>query len=107
MLTPGTKLPEVDLLSFQDKVIHLVVFTGQGYLWSGIGIKKGQISLRNPAIWRNFLLFGILIGIILESLQLFVPNRSFDLVDMMTNAIGACLGLVGYLKWPFIKYILD
>ncbi|GAA0879535.1 hypothetical protein GCM10009119_25030 [Algoriphagus jejuensis] len=107
MLTPGTKLPEVDLFNFQDKAVHLISFFLQGYLWSGVGVDKDQISVKNPKIWQNFVLFGILIGIVLESLQQFIPLRSFDLMDMIVNGLGACLGLLVYLKWPSIKYILD
>lgn len=107
MLTPGTQLPEVDLFDFQDKAVHLISFFIQGYLWSGIGVKKNQVSVRNPKIWQNFLLFGILAGIVLESLQQFIPNRSFELMDMIVNGLGASLGLLGYLKWPVIKFILE
>lgn len=107
MLTPGTKLPEVDLFNYQDKVIHLGAFTLQGYLWSGVGVQKGKVSYKNPIVWRNFLVFGIAFGAGFETLQQFIPNRSFEITDMIFNALGACLGLVGYLKWPFIKYILD
>lgn len=107
MLTPGTKLPEVDLFDFQDKFIHLIFFFLQAYLWSGVGINKEKITYKNPFIWRNFILFGILCGIGFESLQQFIPNRSFEVMDLFANTLGACLGLIGYLKWPFIKYILD
>lgn len=107
MLTPGNKLPDVDLFGFQDKAVHLVSLFLQAYLWSGVGIKKGQVSCKNSKIWQNFFLFGIVCGVVFESLQQFIPNRSFDTVDMITNVLGACLGLLGYLKWPFIKYILD
>ncbi|SEG07344.1 VanZ like family protein [Algoriphagus boritolerans DSM 17298 = JCM 18970] len=107
MLTPGNKLPDVDLFNLQDKVIHLVTFFLQAYLWCGVGIKKDQVSYKNPKIWQNFLLFGIVCGVVLESMQQFIPNRSFDTADMIVNGLGACLGLLGYLKWPFIKYILD
>lgn len=107
MLTPGTKLPEVDLFDFQDKFIHLFFFFLQAYLWCGVGIKKEKITYKNPLIWRNFFLFGIGCGIGFESLQQFIPNRSFEVMDMIANSLGACLGLIGYLKWPFIKYILD
>ncbi len=107
MLTPGTEFPEVDLFNFQDKVIHLILFLIQAYLWCGVGIDRKGISTKNPKIRRNFLLFGIGCGIGFETLQLYIPNRSFDLVDMIFNTLGACLGLVGYLKWPFTKYILD
>ncbi len=107
MLTPGTKLPDVDLFDFQDKAVHLVSFFLQGYLWSGVGVKKNQVSAKNPRIWRNFILFGILCGVVLESLQQFIPFRSFESMDMIVNGLGASLGLLGYLKWPSIKYILE
>ena len=107
MLTPGTKFPEVDLFNFQDKAVHLICFGIQAYLWTGVGIKKDQISTQNPQVWTNFLLFGIVAGIVLESLQYFIPFRTFDLMDMFVNALGALLGLIGYLKWPSVKYILE
>lgn len=107
MLTPGTQLPEVDLFSFQDKAVHLISFFVQGYLWSGVGVKKNQFRVRNPRIWTNFLLFGVLAGIALESLQQFIPFRTFDIIDMIVNALGALLGLLGYLKWPYLKFILE
>ena len=107
MLTPGTEFPEIDLFYFQDKAIHLICFFIQGFLWSGVGVKKNEVSLKNPTIWRNFLVFGIGCGVGFELLQQFIPFRSFDQVDLIFNLLGMCLGLVGYLKWPFIKYILD
>ncbi|RIW13679.1 VanZ family protein [Algoriphagus lacus] len=107
MLTPGTKLPEVDLFDFQDKAVHLICFFIQGYLWSGVGVKKQEAIKSNPRIWKNFIVYGLLAGIILESLQQFIPNRSFELMDMIVNGLGASLGLLGYLKWPFIKFILE
>ncbi|WP_139352854.1 VanZ family protein [Algoriphagus sp. A40] len=107
MLTPGTKFPEVDLFDFQDKAVHLISFFIQGYLWCGVGVKKAQVSAKNPRIWQNFMLFGILAGVVLESLQQFIPFRSFELMDMIVNGLGAGMGLLGYLKWPFIKFILE
>lgn len=107
MLTPGTKLPDVDLFDFQDKAVHLICFFLQGYLWSGVGVDRAQISIKNPRIWRNFILFGLAYGVVLESLQQFVPFRSFELMDMIVNGLGASLGLLGYFKWPSIKYILE
>src|SRR5690606_13221226 len=107
MLTPGTQLPEVDLFKLQDKAVHLISFIIQGYLWCGVGVKRDQVSAKNPRIWSNFLLFGILAGVVLESLQQFIPFRSFDFIDMTVNGLGAVVGLLGYLKWPSVKYILE
>jgi VanZ family protein len=44
---------------------------------------------------------------LLETLQQFIPNRSFELMDMIVNAVGASLGLMAYLKWPLNKFILE
>lgn len=107
MLTPGTQLPEVELFDFQDKAVHLICFFLQGYLWSGVGIRKGETSLKNPRIWINFFVFGLLSGVGFEILQQYIPNRSFDLMDMIANGLGASIGLLGYFKWPFDKYLLE
>jgi VanZ family protein len=107
MLTPGSKLPNVAIFDYQDKVIHLICFFIQGYLWSGVGVKKHQVNLKNRIIWKNFLVFGFLTGILLEVFQQIVPNRSFEIIDMIFNALGAIFGLWAYFKWPFIKFILE
>ena len=107
MLTPGEKFPEVDLFNLQDKVIHLAVFIVQAYLWCGIGVRSNDQSIRNPRVLLNFLLFGIVIGGLFEFAQLYIPNRSFDWMDLIVNAIGGILGLLVYLKWPSIKFVLD
>ncbi len=107
MLTPGEKFPEVDLFNLQDKVIHLGVFMVQSYLWCGVGINKVDQSLKNSKVLSNFLVFGLIIGGILEFAQLYIPNRSFEWMDLIVNAIGGVIGLLVYLKWPSIKFILD
>jgi glycopeptide antibiotics resistance protein len=55
----------------------------------------------------NFILFGILTGIILEGLQYFIPNRNFDIIDMIVNEIGGILGFLAYFKIPATKFGLD
>ena len=107
MLTPGTELPEVDLFDSQDKAVHLICFTIQAYLWAGVGVKDVKNNRFQPRVWINFLVFGILAGILLEFIQRYIPNRSFDWLDMLVNVIGGILGLFVYFKWPTIKYILD
>ena len=107
MLTPGTSFPEVDLFDFQDKFIHLVCFFVQTYLWCGIGVKKERDFDAKKQVWINFMVYGVLVGILLETAQQFIPYRSFDWMDMIVNLIGGIFGLFGYLKWPSIKFILE
>lgn len=107
MLTPGERFPEVDLFNAQDKLIHLLTLGIQGYLWTGVGIKSQPVGSHRKRAWINFLVFGLLIGIVFESLQQIIPNRSFEWTDMIVNAIGGYLGFLAYFKWPSIKFILD
>lgn len=107
ILTPGDSLPEVDVFSFQDKFIHFICFSILSYLWCGVGIKpeeKGEFSKR---LLINFLIFGILAGIILESLQQFIPFRTFDYLDMVVNEIGGIAGFFAYFKIPVTKNNLE
>lgn len=107
MLTPGERFPEVDLFDLQDKVIHWGVFLIQGYLWSGVGIQSTSKTQNTWRVLLNFLIFGIGVGIVFEFAQLYIPNRSFDWMDLIVNAIGGISGLLAFFKWPTIKFILE
>ncbi|MBS4073236.1 MAG: VanZ family protein [Algoriphagus sp.] len=107
MLTPGKSLPDVNLFDFQDKLIHLLCFITQSYLWCGIGVDKSGKIPTNKRLWFNFAMFGILIGIFLETAQLLIPNRAFEWMDLIVNIFGGFIGFLAYLRWPSIKFILE
>jgi glycopeptide antibiotics resistance protein len=107
MLTPGDKFPEADFFNFQDKVIHFVCFGLLSFLWCGVGIDSKIVPKPKKRILINYLIFGILAGIILEFLQRYIPFRSFDYMDMIVNEIGGLAGLIAYLKIPIKKFSLD
>lgn len=107
MLTPGDKFPEVDLFVFQDKLIHFICFGLLSFLWCGVGIDSKISPKPKKKILINYLIFGILAGIIIEFLQRFIPFRSFDYMDMIVNEIGGLVGLIAYLKIPIKRFSLD
>lgn len=107
MLTPGDKFPEADFFDFQDKLIHFICFGLLSFLWCGVGIDSKISPNPKKRILINYLVFGILAGIILEFLQRFIPFRSFDYLDMIVNEIGGLAGLIAYLKIPIKKFSLD
>lgn len=47
---------------------------------------------------RTVLLVGISYGIFLETIQLALPYRHFDLADLLANGAGAVLGSVAVLR---------
>lgn len=107
MLTPGKSLPDVNLFDLQDKFIHLICFIIQSYLWCGVGVSKSKEILNEKRVWFNFVMFGIGVGILLETTQLVIPNRAFEWMDLTVNIFGGLIGFLGYLRWPFVKFILD
>lgn len=107
MLTPGDKFPDANYFDFQDKVIHFICFGLLSYLWCGVGIDSNITPKPKIRILINYLLFGVLAGIILESLQRFIPFRSFDYMDMIVNEIGGVVGLIAYIKTPVKKISLE
>ncbi len=94
-LTPGSALPKtslwVELLSF-DKVVHFFVYSVLTLLMI-IGFTKQYTyaSLRRYAV-ATALIVGISYGIIIEFVQLSVPGRDLELMDMVANSIGCFLG---------------
>lgn len=107
MLTPGDKFPDANYFDFQDKVIHFVCFGLLSFLWCGVGIDSNITPKPKKRILVNYLIFGVLAGIILEFLQRFIPFRSFDYMDMIVNEIGGIAGLLAYLMIPIKKISLD
>jgi glycopeptide antibiotics resistance protein len=107
MLTPGNQFPDAYYFDLQDKLIHLICFSGLSFLWTGVGIKKSEVSKNRKRLIFNFILFGVLAGIVLESLQHYIPNRTFDIMDMIVNEIGGILGFLAYFKIPTNKIGLD
>lgn len=107
MLTPGTALPDVSVVSFQDKIIHFIIFFVLTYLGMGMGVYKKVGGSRKKQLLLNFILLAFIPSIGLETAQHLIPNRSYDLNDLAINVLGVISGLFGYLYRPSCKFILD
>lgn len=99
MLTPGDQFPEVDYFDFQDKAIHFACFGLLSLIWSGVNYSS-QDELSPKTIRLNYIIFGILMGVVLELGQLFVSFRTFDVYDILANELG---GLAGFLTFLNIR----
>jgi VanZ family protein len=87
---PGSAFPTENWLSkiYFDKLVHIGLFAVLIFLW------------RSAFVWelRNYnliLLFSALLyGFAVEFIQrYFVPNRDFDMYDVLADTIGAMIGL--------------
>ncbi|MGC4234135.1 MAG: VanZ family protein [Niabella sp.] len=102
---PGSELPnEATFLNIPhfDKWVHFGIFTLFVVLWCwAVSLKKPQAK-----ILKKFLLItiaGIVLGYLLELVQKYlVPNRDYDMWDVLADSIGAIAGLLISLK-VFVK----
>jgi len=79
--------PKVDL-AYADKIVHFILFGGLAATAS-IGLRHAD---RLPGVKAQFwlpLLFAVCYGFSDEFHQIFVPNRTFSLVDIAADAAGA------------------
>src|SRR6185436_4238821 len=63
------------------------------------------IALRSRGTWSALLIAGLL-SFLAEATQLFAPDRMPALVDVVTNVIGAALGLLLAARWSVFPELL-
>lgn len=93
LVIPGNALPKTRLIQipYFDKWVHVGLFAV--LCWLAIR----ALSYSTPQRITVIVLTSILYGTAMEFVQLYlVANRSFDLVDIMADAMGT---LVGALLW--------
>jgi len=98
MSMAGNKLPAENSFTYAfkvDKIVHIVLFFILSYTLLLYFKKSDKKYLKNKRIQIIAIISCIVYGILLEFYQkLFVPSRSFDITDMLANAIGSIFGLL-------------
>lgn len=69
-----------------DHWLHAIMFIPLGFMV--------QFNLKNPI---TSLLFAIILGISFETIQYFLPYRSFDWTDITSDFTGTMIGYLIYL----------
>jgi len=97
LCTPGAKLPKItwgDKIWF-DKWVHIFLFMILVILWSKTYSHKKNTHSGSRKIFLQIMIAGVFYGIAMEIVQkYFIPFRSFDIGDIIADAIGC---VVGYL----------
>jgi glycopeptide antibiotics resistance protein len=74
-----------------DYPLHAIAFIPLPVLsWIHRGCSK---NFFNQAGYRNTIIFCFLLAIVAETLQIFVPTRTFNPLDIVSNSLGVVLGL--------------
>jgi len=94
---PGSVLPQESWLDkiYFDKWVHIGLFGGLAFLWCGVAEKRKNFlkSVQQTFVW--IALVGCVYGIAMEYVQKYlIPNRSFDIYDILADTIGSISGLV-------------
>lgn len=86
---PGLELPS-PTFTFQDKLVHAVAYAVLAALCT-LSIPR----LRHLPAALTSISLAMTYGTLLEIIQgLFIPGRSFDLLDIAANAVGSVIGAV-------------
>lgn len=103
----GTTLPSdtlSTLLEFSDKLKHFIGYLGLAFLLS--------LNFHFQERWKNLaekwllaaLLICLIYGLFDEIHQIYVPNRSAELLDWVADSLGSLVGIVfSYLTVKFLK----
>jgi VanZ family protein len=57
------------------------------------GLKQGFKLFEKNSL-RKFILLLLLLGVITEFVQLWVPERSFNVFDLVSNVAGVVMGVI-------------
>lgn len=81
---PGFDFP------LMDKVIHTALYAGLAATVS-VGIRRSNNAVPKGVQWWAPFGFAVLYGITDEAHQMFVPQRTGELLDVFADAFGAAL----------------
>lgn len=97
ILLPGSEMPDTGALLGFDKVAHFIVFALLSLLATiGFYKQKKIANMRYNAI-SIALLSCIVYSILLELAQLAIPQRQFDMFDIVANISGIVGGTIIFL----------
>ncbi len=91
---PGSTLPSGGLFDIPqlDKIVHVTLFAGATGLWCYYFYLNGKPAKQLKTIFFVIYLLLAANGIMLEYIQRdYIPNRSFDLADIIADVIAASI----------------
>lgn len=78
---------------------NILFFLPFGFGLSGVLAHHSQKDIDSLKIGRRVFVAGMLLSVIMESIQLFIPDRVTSLADVAANSIGALVGYGLFRAW--------
>jgi len=92
---PNKSFPKVEV-SNADKIVHFLMYFFMVGAMFFDNIKKDKksifVEIKNKKL-LFFFFFAVIFGGIIEIIQYFLPTRSAEWYDLLSNSIGAFLGI--------------
>lgn len=98
---PGSMVPGAGIFAIKnlDKIVHAILFGTNVLFWGWHFEIIYRESNRLKWIFLGDMVIIILLGVILEYIQLyFVPNRSFDINDIVADCVGVFVAGLWLMK---------
>ena len=102
---PGSSFPKENWFDkiWLDKWVHIGMFALMVTLWCWAMLKKYSVSTRLRTIFIGIGLVCLIYGTGMEFVQkYFINNRSFDVGDIIADAVGCTLGVL-FCRIRYIK----
>jgi VanZ family protein len=105
MAIPGNMLPheEKTFIPNLDKLVHATLFGSFVFLWSIYYAIRKDRNNHSDSRFVLILIIACLYGVATELMQKYIiPNRDYDIFDILADSVGAVLGLLFVLltvKW--------
>ncbi|HZZ74554.1 MAG TPA: VanZ family protein [Puia sp.] len=97
MAIPGNMLPreEKTFIPNLDKLVHATLFGSFVFLWSIYYATRKEKNNHSNSRYVLILIIACLYGVATELMQKYlIPNRDYDIYDIMADSIGAVLGFL-------------
>lgn len=95
---PGAAFPKEKWFDkiWLDKWIHVCLFSVMVFLWCRVAV---QLTWKKIRFFYEIAFYFFMYGVAMEFVQkYFIPNRSFDVKDMIADGIGTVVGVLIFSK---------
>jgi VanZ family protein len=91
---PGSSFPKKKWFDeiWLDKWVHICFFSVMVFLWCWV---MTTLTWKTIRLFYEIAFYFFLYGVAMEFVQkYFIPNRSFDVMDMIADGIGGVIGVI-------------
>ena len=101
MCIPGSLVPGTGIFALKnlDKIVHVILFGMNVLFWGWHYETSGRKTKDLRVIFIAATSIMITLGIVMEYVQMyFIPNRSFDGYDILSDVVGSVLAGLWLLR---------